>query len=87
LGVATLLPKLEVNILSMPQLTLSVPREKLPVLQKFLQEIGIRYDDDNELFKEQGDQAKLRKHEKTFPESSRQSFYDWDYYSCELEFE
>lgn len=82
-----LLPKLEVNILSMPQLTLSVPREKLPVLQKFLQEIGIRYDDDNEIFNEQGDHARHEKQGKPFPETSRQLFYDWDYYSCELEFE
>ncbi|WP_207494352.1 hypothetical protein [Aridibaculum aurantiacum] len=64
----------------MPQITLSVPKEKLPLLQEFLQALGIEGQHIQSMFR------KSRKNEKSASAASQQPF-SWEYYCNELEFE
>jgi hypothetical protein len=67
----------------MPQITLSVPNEKMPMVQEFLQALGIEGQSISNIFQ------KPRKSKSTA--SSRtisfQQTLSWEYYCNELEFE
>lgn len=64
----------------MPQITLSVPKEKLPLLQEFLQVLGIEGQHIQAIFR------KPRKNRKELSDQAKQPF-SWEYYCNELEFE
>ena len=65
----------------MPQITLSVPSEKLPMLQEFLQALGIEGNDLKGIFR------KPRKNTSSRQSSTTDQPFSWEYYCNELEFE
>lgn len=66
---------------AMPQITLSVPNEKLPMLQEFLQALGIEGQQISSLFNGR-DKKNNRKNTTTTGQP-----FSWEYYRNELEFE
>lgn len=65
----------------MPQITLSVPSEKLPMLQEFLQALGIEGNDHKGIFRNS------RKNTNSVQTSTSDQPFSWEYYCNELEFE
>jgi len=65
---------------TMPQITLSVPQEKLPVLQEFLQVLGIERHNISSFFGKKKQTITRNTQESKVP-------FTWEYYSNELEFE
>lgn len=70
------------NYLTMPQVTLSVPREKLPLLQDFLQSLGIAEKNVPYIFKKNMGRNTTRQ-----TSSEVYQRFTWENYSNELEFE
>ena len=64
----------------MPQITLSVPQEKLPILQEFLQALGIERHNLSSFFGKQKEVTTKITVENKEP-------FSWEYYCNELEFE
>jgi hypothetical protein len=68
----------------MPQLTLSVPPEKLPVLTDFLNILGI---DDKNIQPASPNVDTLLRKEPNALNSFFKTYFNWEYYCNELEFE
>ncbi len=68
----------------MPQLTLSVPPEKLPVLTDFLNILGI---DDKNIQPATANADNIVKRELNALNSFFRTYFNWEYYCNELEFE
>jgi hypothetical protein len=68
----------------MPQLTLSVPPEKLPVLTDFLNILGI---DDKNIQPASPNADTLLRKEPNALNSFFKTYFNWEYYCNELEFE
>lgn len=64
----------------MPQITLSVPLEKLPILQEFLQVLGIERKNISSIFRKQKNGAAQSSLDSDSP-------FSWENYCSELEFE
>ena len=64
----------------MPQITLSVPLEKLPILQEFLQVLGIERKNISSIFSKQKNEAALSSVDSNSP-------FSWENHCSELEFE
>lgn len=70
----------------MPQVTLSVPEEKIPVLTDFLNAVGI----ENKNLQSKASRYSYKKVSLSVKDSANQLFkkyFNWEYYSNELEFE
>ena len=70
----------------MPQVTISVPQEKLPVLTDFLNAVGI----ENKNLESKTYKYSYRKVSRSVKNSANNLFkkyFNWEYYSNELEFE
>lgn len=70
----------------MPQVTLSVPNEKLPVLKDFLNALGIQ----NKNLQSKAYRYSYKKVAGSMKESASflfRKYFDWEYYRNELEFE
>jgi hypothetical protein len=67
----------------MPQITLSVPPEKLPILTDFLNVLGI---DDNYI-QSAANPDNIIKKEPNALTSFFKTYFNWEYYCNELEFE
>jgi hypothetical protein len=70
----------------MPQVTLSVPQEKLPVLNDFLNALGI----ENKKFHTRPYKYSYRKVSGSVKSSANylfKKYFSWEYFSNELEFE
>jgi hypothetical protein len=68
----------------MPQLTLSVPPEKLPILTDFLSILGI---DDKNIQPATPNADIVAKTEPNALNSFFKTYFSWEYYCNELEFE
>ncbi len=71
----------------MPQVTLSVPHEKLPILQDFLSALGI---EDKKIVNGSSRtsiKSKMAKSVKDSANSFYKKYFSWEYFSNELEFE
>lgn len=70
----------------MPQVTLSVPNEKLPVLNDFLHSVGIESKNlENKVYK-----YSYKKVSTSVKDSANylfKKYFSWEYFSNELEFE
>ncbi|MCW3115346.1 MAG: hypothetical protein JWR18_3742 [Segetibacter sp.] len=70
----------------MPQVTLSVPQEKLPVLTDFLNALGI----ENKKLQSKAYKYSYKKVSGSVKDSANylfKKYFNWEYYSNELEFE
>jgi hypothetical protein len=70
----------------MPQVTLSVPHEKLPVLTDFLNAVGI----ENKKLQSKSFKYSYKKLSGSAKDSANylfKKYFNWEYYSNELEFE
>jgi len=66
----------------MPQITLSIPNEKMPIVQEFLQALGIEGQHISNIFR------KSRSSKKAAPTRPQyEQSISWEYYCNELEFE
>lgn len=68
----------------MPQVTLSVPQEKLPILNDFLQALGIE-EKNFPMYNKSSNNDTER--ETSAVSSFLQTYFGWEYYCNELEFE
>lgn len=67
----------------MPQITLSVPNEKMPIVQEFLQALGIEGHHISNMFQK----SNRRKGNNSDNTVHHQQPFSWEYYCNELEFE
>jgi hypothetical protein len=70
----------------MPQVTLSVPQEKLPVLTDFLNALGIK----NKKLQSRPSKYSYRRVSSSVKNSANflfKKYFSWEYFSNELEFE
>ena len=70
----------------MPQVTLSVPSEKMPLLKDFLYAMGIENKSVKNLVS-QGYRTNERSSEKIASKSMFQKYFGWEYFLNELEYE
>jgi hypothetical protein len=68
---------------TMPQITLSVPNEKMPIVQEFLQALGIEGQNISTIFQKQ----RKSKSNASSRSINFQQTLSWEYFSNELEFE
>jgi hypothetical protein len=70
---------------TMPQVTLSVPQEKLPILHDFLNVLGIDSKNLKNRFRKNGNDTLSSKTPKS--NSFFKTYFGWEYFCNELEFE